>query len=414
MTTRSISNTSNAVEEELPELPVGRRVCMHVVGIGRTDGRVMRSASALAGAGCLVSLVDVETEGRPAREVVQGVLLKHVLLPTWYSSRKNELSFAFRALQMLIWSTLLLWKDNADVYHAHDVMALPACLVAAGLRRKPVVFDAHELPPVETSVALWRKMHGLVKWLLARILPHCAGVITVSSPIAEEIRRRYHVRRVTLVRNFPPYQEVEKTDRIRQYLDLGSETRIALYQGNIQPDRGLDLLVHMAPFVDPDTMIVLMGKPVGGTDVHLEKLIAEKNLTGRVRLIPPVERAVLLEWTSSADIGLSLMPPDYSLNTRWMLPNKVFEYFMAGLPVLSSPLVAIAEILEVYQLGQVVPELEPQQVASALNALLADKLALAMMRQNALEAARRDLCWEKEQIHLLELYADILVPKVAR
>jgi glycosyltransferase involved in cell wall biosynthesis len=90
------------------------------------------------------------------------------------------------------------------------------------------------------------------------------------------------------------------------------------------------------------------------------------------------------------------------------LPNKLFEYLMAGLPVLSTPLEAIADISQRYDVGRVAPSLDPADIAAALNALLADQDALEHMRRNALAAVQNDLCWEKEQQRLIQLYQRIL------
>ena len=81
---------------------------------------------------------------------------------------------------------------------------------------------------------------------------------------------------------------------------------------------------------------------------------------------------------------------------------------MAGLPVLSSQLDAIAELLETYDVGQVLPSLEPSDVGALINAMLADPAALARMHSNALKAARQEFNWENEKQKLFELYEAIL------
>jgi glycosyltransferase involved in cell wall biosynthesis len=116
----------------------------------------------------------------------------------------------------------------------------------------------------------------------------------------------------------------------------------------------------------------------------------------------------LLSWTASADIGLIVFAPEYSLNTRFCLPNKLSEYLMAGLPVLASRLDAVAEVISTYDVGRVVSSLAPADIATAINAMLADRVALDRMRRNALEAVKDELCWEKEGLRLVRLYHDIL------
>ncbi|GAC1303978.1 MAG: hypothetical protein NVSMB27_43290 [Ktedonobacteraceae bacterium] len=271
-----------------------------------------------------------------------------------------------------------------------------------------MIFDSHELPLCDLIGTPWQRLSALLAWMLTVIVPACAGVITVSPPIVEEIRKLYHPRKMALVRNFHRFEIVPTSHRLRQLLGLKPEVRIALYQGNLESSRRLDVLVRAASFLEPGIMIVMMGKGVGATPFELAALIAQEEVTDRVKIIPAVPYEELLEWTASADIGLTLFPPDYSENIRMCLPNKLFEYLMAGLPVLSSQLNAVVDILRAYDVGQVVASLDPSDVGSAINGMLADSRALANMRRNALEAARRELCWEQESQQLIRFYRDIL------
>jgi glycosyltransferase involved in cell wall biosynthesis len=204
------------------------------------------------------------------------------------------------------------------------------------------------------------------------------------------------------------YQNVPKSDRLRQRLGLGPKSRIALYQGYLQADRCLDMLVRAAAFVEQDTVIVLMGKNMGTTQDTLERLIADEGLGERVKILPPVPYEELLLWTASADIGLIVLPRDYSLSIRYTLPNKLFEYLMAGLPVLSSPLDAVVKVIKTHDVGQIAPSLSPAAIGEAINSMLADRDALVRMRYHALEAAKQEFNWEKETQQLVSLYHTVL------
>src|SRR5262249_891410 len=128
----------------------------------------------------------------------------------------------------------------------------------------------------------------------------------------------------------------------------------------------------------------------------------------QLKIIPPVPRDELLEWTTSADIGIIISSPDYSINTRVFLPNKLFEYIMAGLPILTSPLTAVNAILLTYDVGHILTSLEPADIAVKIHAMLDDKRGLERMRKNALQASKQELCWEIEKKSLLQLYYQIL------
>ncbi len=253
-----------------------------------------------------------------------------------------------------------------------------------------------------------RLLQALLAFLLAHIVPRCARVITVSPPIVQEMCKRYHIPEVTLIRNIPEYKEFQKSYQLRKHLGLSLEVRIALYQGNLQPGRGLDELVRAAPFLERDIVIVMMGQDKLAMRAQLESLIALEGCSDRVKIIPPIPYSELLDWTASADIGLIASPPDYSLNIQMLLPNKLFEFLMAGLPVLSTQLDAVVEIIRKYGVGQIMTSLTPADIGTAINAMLADSDALVRMRRNALNATRQELNWEKEQQRLVHLYSSVL------
>src|SRR5450755_139663 len=234
----------DATKEQRGAMQAPVKVCMHVPGTARNDVRVMRAATALSEAGYKVSVIDIEYEqGWPAEEEFRGICLKHVIMPGWaFYTRRFDPWFLVRAMVVFMRSLWLLLRTPTDVYHAHDEMGLPSCYIAALLRRKPLIFDAHEVP---TSIL--RKNRMSIKSLLKRcfllIVPRCKAVITVSPPIVKEFRQRYHSHEVCLIRNLPLYQAIPKSDRLRQILGIGPDVYIALYQGNLQPKRGLTTLI---------------------------------------------------------------------------------------------------------------------------------------------------------------------------
>src|SRR5262249_38276418 len=124
-------------------------VCMHVASTARTDTRVMQEAKALVNSGHSVTIVDIEHDSaRPRREQLDGVTLNHVMLPNRLSrhysyGRTRTLKWAtFKAWRMFL-GTLKVVRTPASIYHAHDITALPGCYLAARLRRRPLILDAH-------------------------------------------------------------------------------------------------------------------------------------------------------------------------------------------------------------------------------------------------------------------------------
>jgi glycosyltransferase involved in cell wall biosynthesis len=395
------------------------RVCMHILRDARNDVRSLRSGTALLQEGFDVSIIDVE-QGRsqPAQENIRGIKVTHLLIPEWHSSRSFEVLFFITAIRTFILAIVRLFQSHADIYHATELNALPACCIVATLRHKPLIYEAYELhiPYPETSIAFWRRCGKLLMRVLAIILPRCAGVIATTPQYIEEMEKHFHLKEVTLVRNIPPYRTVEKKDLLRQHLGLGQETRIALYQGRLQRNRGVEKIIRAARFLEPNNVIVLIGD---GPDKVLQKqirdLITSEGVGDCVKIIPPIPAYEdLLDWTSSADIGLILYTPDYSLAVKKILPNKLFEYIMAGIPVLATELEAVEEVITKYDVGWIVRSIEPEDIGEAINAILADREDRERMSLNGLEAAKLELYWEKESAQVVHLYHKIVETRVKR
>ncbi len=392
--------------------PAGRRdriphrVCMVVLGTARVDIRVMREAVALSGAGSAVTVVDIEHDvRRPAVEHVDGVRLKHVMMSrrqiAHYEPTHQIRWLLFKALRMLLAVRAVL-RTPADVYHAHDITALPPCYVAATLRRKPLVYDAHELPLVDPHITRRRLLNLASSAALKLMMARCTAVITVSPPLVPELNRRYGGPGAIVVRNVPKYQKPISSDRIRERLGLRPSVRIVLYQGGLQANRGLDAAVRAIRFMAPGSVLVLLG--AGQAEAQLRRTASEENIEDRVLFLAPVPYDQLLSWTASADVGLLVNTPQFSPNTRMGLPNKLFEYLMAGLPVFVSELESVVDLVRTYDVGVVTSSLDPEEIGRSLDAMLLNGERLESMRCNALNACRQELRWDLESERLVHLY----------
>lgn len=398
-----------------------KHICMLVLSPALPDIRVMREASSLVEAGYDVSIVDIEHDAsRPSEEVVRGVRIHHVFVSDrsrrHYSPVQTLPWLAFKASRMLrsAWTVL---RTKADAFHAHDITALPACIVAAAVYGKPLIFDAHELPMTQRHLMERKTITRLSQALLRLMMRRCTHAITVSPPLVDEMQTRYGGPRAVLVRNVPEYREPAGGDKLRCYFGLPPQTRIALYQGYFQENRSLDVLVRTAQYLPDDVAIAMIGK---GPDLEkVLNLARELRVENRIKIKDFVPHEELLSWTASADLGLSIFSRDISPSTRYCLPNKVFEYLMAGLPILTTQLEAVVELVQRYGVGRVIDSMEPRAVAAGIVGMLSDKNALAQMRANALTACRNELRWNVEAKELIQLYdnvfqrsAQIGVPKI--
>ncbi len=400
-------------------------VCLHALRPIREDARALRTAVALAQSGFAVSIVDIEHDpARRADKTLRDVPDKYIVVPAEVQQERlavrhvvmaRRLARYYAPARYLPWLCFKCWRMikgifpvlrcPADFYHASDVTALPACWLAACVRRKPLICDPYELPLVQPQTTRFRLLHHLFVRLLRAMLGRCSGLILTSPAFVPLFHKRYGGRAAVVVRNIPLYQPPVVSDHLRRHLGLAPDIRIALYQGLLHPERGLEVIIHAARFLDPKIVMVL--KAWGEERARLEKLIAREHVGDRVRIIPAVPFEELHAWTASADLGLVIYRP-HSISVQHSLPNKVFEYLMAGVPVLASSLDAVEEIIQTYEVGRILPSLEPEVIGRTISEMLADQAGLERMRSNALQASARELRWDIEQKRLLALYHELL------
>ena len=140
---------------------------------------------------------------------------------------------------------------------------------------------------------------------------------------------------------------------------------------------------------------------VGDGDVRgkLEKLVKKTSLDKKVRFIGRVPFSDLKGITVNMDLGLSF-EENVCLAYKYSLPNKIFDYIHASVPVLVSDLPEMRGLVSHYKIGRVLKSRSPKNVASQINDML-DKKDLFY---NSLMKAKNELCWENEEKKLVSLF----------
>ena len=293
-----------------------------------------------------------------------------------------------------------LLRSGADAVHAHDVNVLPTAWLAAKLLRVPLVYDAHEISTDREGYQAFRKWVG---WVEKKIMPSVAASITTTDMRAKFFARAYRIPRPLVLQNRPRYIVVDKTNRIRSELNLSQPWPIVLYQGGLQQGRGLPRLVKAAEKV-PNAYFVFIG---GGRQTEeLCSLVVELGLTDRVYFIPTVSLNDLPEYTASADIGVQPIE-NTCLNHFSTDSNKLFEYVIAGLPVIASAMPEIRKVVQQYDLGLSVPPGDTGALIEALNTMINQPELRQHYAQQASKAAHH-LNWEAQEQSLLDLYDRVL------
>jgi glycosyltransferase involved in cell wall biosynthesis len=360
------------------------------------DSRVRRQARTLVRDGWRVTLLGVRSRDMTHGESKEGVRIVRLPVP---ENAPTKLRFVIFWLLSSIW--LLLHPQRA--VQACDADTLVPAYLGHGVFCRPLVYDSHELY-LDLDVLRNRPVARRFWRLIERLfVPACTGVITVSDAIARTLKTRYHLPSVVVVRNFPASDEaVPRSDALRRLADSPlPKTRFALYQGILNEGRGLEVLVRAFTRVDPPQLLAIVGD--GPLRDPLRALAEHLGVSDRVVFLDPVSSIELPSLTSGADLGVHLLE-DLSLNHRFALPNKIFAYLHAGLPVVVTDLPELRRLLEPYGCAEFVPSGDIQAAARAISRLLSDD----GVRKAAVEGAREAAAiftWEREKPKYLSVYS---------
>jgi glycosyltransferase involved in cell wall biosynthesis len=414
------------------------RVSMIVWNTFQTDARVLKEAETLAGRGHDVTVFALLQPGetperetlsprldvvrvsrtplralrslfqpdgsRPPREVKAGVGGAFVDTPLRSSRLRRAGEVVSRsAIHVGLWRAMV--ASRPDVVHAHDVNTLPTAWAAARRTGARLVYDAHE---ISTDREGYRELRGLIAWAEGRLMPRADATITTTAMRAKFFARAYGVPRPLVLQNRPRFQDLSRGTLIRDRLGLGDGLPVVLYQGGLQPGRGLEDLVAAMPGLPPCHLVYIGG---GRLLAALKGMAAERGLEGRVHFVPTVPLAELLAWTASADIGAQPIR-NTCLNHLSTDSNKLFEYAMAGLPVVASDFPEIRRVVRAHDIGLLFDPETPGALAAALRRLLADAGLRARLAANA-RASARALSWEAQEGELASLYDRVLARRSA-
>ena len=242
---------------------------------------------------------------------------------------------------------------------------------------------------------LWR---WWATWNERRWLPHADAVVVASPSWEPWIREKYRgvVQPFAIVLNAPEYRPVPEPRPLRAELGIAGGIPILLYQGSIQENRGIEPAIEATLLLD-DAVCVVVG--YGHHRPVLERMVAERGIGGRVKFFGPIPNHELIDWTAAADIGLANIV-NSSVSYHTSLPNKLFEYLMAGVAIIGCTGPAIRAVVEETGAGIAVEADDPVAIADAARTILAD---LDRFKAAAAEGARTRH-WAVEEAKLLALY----------
>ena len=318
---------------------------------------------------------------------------KTVRFKLWFS--KGPLFYANYNLRLFFY--LLFHK--ADTLLANDLDTLLANHLARLFKRNcRLVYDAHEyfigVPELEHKP----KVQGIWRWIEKRTLPKADAMYTVNDSIANLYRQSYP-RNIKIVRNIADPKAIDQS-LTKAELGLPEDQKIIIMQGaGINIDRGAEEAIEAIKLIKGAILIF-----VGDGDIipALKRSVKEDQLEDKVLFFGKRPYAELMAFTRLSDLGLSL-DKDTNVNYRFSLPNKIFDYIHANIPLLVSDLVEVKKIVETHQVGLVTPSHQPSVLAEKIQSVIFNDELTETFTTNTVKAAQV-LTWSNETKILDEIY----------
>lgn len=293
---------------------------------------------------------------------------------------------------------LYLLFSRYDIIVANDLDTLPACALAASLKRKLLIYDSHEyfteVPELVHRPRVKHFWERLERFFIRKV----DAAYTVCASIAAIYRKKYEIP-FQVVRNLPALNSTSPKQSFLLNIPANNK-KIVLYQGALNIGRGLEKMINAMKFM-PDAVLIIAGD--GDLREQLHQLVNDKQLSDRVHFTGRLPLEQLASLTKMAHLGLSL-EEDLGLNYRYALPNKLFDYISSEIPVLCSSLPEMKKIVDDYRIGCTIsPDSTTEELAKKISEMLNDAVNQPTWKKN-LQKAAKELTWEQESKVIETIY----------
>ncbi len=355
----------------------GKKIIVSVTNDLTTDQRVAKICDSLLELNYEVVLVGRELKA--SKTIHRKYDTKRFKL--WFN--KGALFYANYNIRLFFY----LLFSRFDVLWSNDLDTLLANYIVSRLKGKKIIFDSHEYFTEVPELVNRPRVKKIWKLIEKQIVPKLKHIFTVSPSIAKLYNEEYGVN-VKILRNLP-----QLSGDIAGKKNLRVEGKyILIYQGAINVNRGIDYMVKAMKYID-NAVLYILG--IGDIYEDIHDLILSLELNDKVKMMGEIPLENLKSYTVQADMGLSL-EEDTGLNYRFALPNKLFNYIHANIPVLVSDLPEMKAVVTRYKIGKVIKNHDEKHIADKIISMLSDKEKMQFWKANT-KKAMIELNWEKEK-----------------
>jgi len=355
------------------------------------DQRMQRICTSLANAGYDADLIGRKLSGsKPLRDFP----FQQKRLFCFFKKGK----FFYLEYNIRLFFYLLFAKTDAIC--AIDLDTILAAFFVSKIRRKPLIYDAHEYFTEVPEVVDRPRIQRVWERIARLTIPRTPYAYTVCESLAEIFEQQYGTA-FEVIRNAPKKRET--VDVGRWTTDEGRGEVIILYQGALNEGRGIEQSIEAMCEID-NAVLWLVGE--GDLSKKMRDLAEKLEVTDRVRFLGYVEPADLQQLTPQATVGLNLLE-NKGLSYYYSLSNKFLDYIQAGVPSINMNFPEVQKIVEQYEVALTLDRLETPLVVAAIQRLLNDKKLYNHIQLECKKAAQIYI-WEVEEKRLIDFYQRIL------
>lgn len=358
-----------------------KKICLVFLGNPFKDSRLTNLADSLRKDNCDVSIIGFDWFEN-ARN---------------FTSKKNVVHKLRRRPSILFYSSFALllikelMKTNSDIYFAEDFFTLPIVTLFAKVRKAKLYYNSREIYAFIGGLAKRPLLQKFITSIEKFFIKYPDIVLTTGEMDSEFLEKFYGIKNMLVIRNIPLYQQPIQKVNLREMYGIGEQNLILLYQGIITQGRGISFILEALQKL-PDVYFIILGD--GQKKEYYKQMAIRYKVDERVIFVGQIDQRELIDYTTAADVGLSLIE-NISVSYYHALPNKLFEYIMAGLPVLSSDLPQMKKIVDNYKVGECIELKSADEIVDVINRWSKNPQVLESFKSNCAIAAK-ELNWQEE------------------
>lgn len=350
-----------------------------------TDNRVLRHCDLMHQMGFKVLLIGRKLPWSPA-------------IPNLpYTTHRVKLPFRQGPLFYLsynLWLFFFLIFKKTTVIWANDLDTVLPCFLISKLRRHTFIVDSHELFTEVPELRNTPIKRSIWKFIEKYVAVKATKFITVNQSLAGIFREKYKITPL-VVRNVPKRVDLAPA-HLKRLIGIPEDHLVVIIQGSgINKGRGLDETIDAISSLNGVSLLVIGG---GNAIDEAKQKTASLGIQSTVHFISRVPYQEMMQYTQMAAIGLAY-DADPCLNFHYALPNKIFDYFHAGIAVISGPQPEISNLVSTYECGYLMKHITPESIRWAISFYQKHPELLSLHQRNSKKAAETEH-WDQEKTAL--------------